>query len=448
MSDIRAMLSVQATAKETRLVVEINPTMPQYIQANFRHLEEILLNLIGNAVKFTARGSVRVLINAKPIDNGKLRLRCDIYDTGIGIAPEHQSRIFQRFTQANDSILSQFGGSGLGLAIARQLVELYNGVIGVNSGLDQGSHFWFEIDAAAVQGTGTRYDAGPSTEILYPDAVQQVSPPSHFKILVAEDNLTNQKIISKLLSLAGHDVRAVENGELALDALLNEPFDVALMDINMPVMSGLEATQLYHFSCREAAPTPIIALTADVSDQTRHKCLEAGIRAVCTKPIETERLMALIEQVVKTYSVPAEQARQPLRAEGSASTDYRSGVSQRPYFDPAPLANLTRLGGEEFCTDIITEFLGESSALAHLIQQAILKNDLIAFHRHCHELQSCAGNIGALRLVDLLLQWQSMRDSEFQQRSAELPKIFQAEMNTIRNILANRSVQGERAIAI
>lgn len=446
LSDIRAMLSVQAAAKETRLVVEINPTMPQYIQANFRHLEEILLNLIGNAVKFTTRGSVRVLMNARLLETGRLRLRCDIYDTGIGIAPEHQNRIFERFTQANDTILSQFGGSGLGLAIARQLVELYNGVIGVDSALDQGSHFWFEMDAAAVQSAGVRVDVQSSTEILYPDTVPQSASPAFFKILVAEDNLTNQKIISKILSLAGHQVKAVDNGELALEALLNEHFDIALMDINMPVMTGLEATQLYHFSATGPVHTPIVALTADVSDHTRRNCLDAGIKAFCTKPIETERLMALIEQIVKTYPVPLSEPAP--HADSGMPKQQKPPAPQRAYFDPAPLANLARMGGDDFCTDIVTEFLEESSVLAQAIQTALVGSDLIQFHQHCHALQSCAGNIGAMRLSDLMLQWQTMREREFQERAAELLKQFQAEMNTIRNILVNRSIGSGQAIAI
>eukprot|EP01037_Dinobryon_pediforme_P015272 gene15272-15423_t len=403
LSDIRAMLSVQATAKETRLVVEISPSMPQFIQGNFRHLEEILLNLIGNAVKFTARGSVRVLINARPVAEGRLRLRCDIYDTGIGIAEEHQIRIFQRFTQANDSILTQFGGSGLGLAIARQLVELYNGTIGVNSALDQGSHFWFEIDAATVQDGQARFDQLPSTEILYPDVVQHIAAKHAFRILVAEDNITNQKIISKILTLAGHDVKAVENGEQALDALLYDSFDIALMDINMPVMSGLEATQLYHFSATGEALTPIVALTADMSEQTRQNCLQAGIRAFCTKPIDTEHLLAILQQVVQTYPV-----QKRVKSQDAARSKPVSPTQQKVYFDPAPLANLTRLGGEDFCDDIIAEFLSESGTLAHSIQQAISQNDLPEFNACCHALQSCAGNIGAKHLVDLLLQWQTI----------------------------------------
>eukprot|EP01037_Dinobryon_pediforme_P015349 gene15349-15496_t len=394
LSDIRAMLSVQAMAKETRLVVEINPSMPQFIQGNFRHLEEILLNLIGNAVKFTTRGSVRVLINAQPVAEGRLRLRCDIYDTGIGIAEEHQIRIFQRFTQANDSILTQFGGSGLGLAIARQLVELYNGTIGVNSALDQGSHFWFEIDVATVQDGLARMDQLPSTEILYPDVVQHVPAKQALRILVAEDNITNQKIISKILALAGHDVKAVDNGEQALDALLYDSFDVALMDINMPVMSGLEATQLYHFAVVGDSQIPIIALTADTSEQTRQNCLQAGIKAFCTKPIDTDHLLTILQQVVQTY--PVQKNTHAPRPERNRAV---SATAQKVYFDPAPLANLTRLGGEDFCDEIITEFLSESGALAHSIQQAINKNNVSEFHSCCHALQSCAGNIGALHLT-------------------------------------------------
>ncbi len=437
LSDIRAMLYVQAQSKETQLVVEINPNTPKFILGNLRHLEEILINLIGNAVKFTVRGSVRVLIDSKPATGGKVVLCCNIYDTGIGIAPDKQTKIFEHFTQADETIIDQFGGSGLGLAITKQLVDLYDGKIGVNSALGQGSHFWFEIEVTPVseaqQLALQTPSSDPATRMLFPDGVVESVPSRALSILVAEDNITNQKIISKILTLAGHVVVAVDDGEKALDTLLSNSFDIALMDINMPIMNGLEATRLYHFSNEGNEHTPIIALTADASEQTRRRCLDAGIKAFCTKPIETDRLIAIISQVANTYS-----SHKPMQAARPAAQP-AAIPNDQPALDLDTLANLTRLGGTDFCNDIISEFLVESDALANTIKDAVLSLDIAAFHSSCHALQSCSGSVGALRAVALLIKWQELDATDLKKSGAQISKALSAEFDAIRSILFNRT---------
>ena len=434
LSDIRAMLAVQAQSKETQLVFEIGASTPKFILGNLRHLEEILINLVGNAVKFTVRGSVRVLIDSKPAANGKLCLRCNIYDTGIGIAPDKQAKIFERFTQADETIIDQFGGSGLGLAITKQLVELYDGKLGVNSAIGQGSHFWFEIDVTSVRDDqDISLDLPqPSTQMLFPDGLIEKAPSRPLSILVAEDNITNQKIISKILTLAGHTVTAVDDGEKALDTLLTEEFDIALMDINMPMMNGLEATRLYHFSNEGHEHTPIIALTADASEQTRRRCLDAGIRAFCTKPIETDRLIAIISQVANTYSSKKS------RANPKAAQQNSIKVRESNAFDLDVLANLTRLGGAEFCDEILSEFLNESEALANSIKEAALSSDIHAFHSNCHSLQSCAGSVGAMGLVALMINWQLLDATGLKKSGVQVAKSLNSELNSVRAALFNR----------
>ena len=434
LSNIRAMLAVQAQSKETQLVFEIGASTPKFILGNLRHLEEILINMVGNAVKFTVRGSVRVLIDSKPAANGKLCLRCNIYDTGIGIAPDKQAKIFERFTQADETIIDQFGGSGLGLAITKQLVELYDGKLGVNSAIGQGSHFWFEIDVTSVRDDqDIALDLPlPSTQMLFPDGLIEKAPSRPLSILVAEDNITNQKIISKILTLAGHTVTAVDDGEKALDTLLTEEFDIALMDINMPMMNGLEATRLYHFSNEGHEHTPIIALTADASEQTRRRCLDAGIRAFCTKPIETDRLIAIISQVANTYSSKKS------RANSKAAQQTPAKVRESDAFDLGVLANLTRLGGTEFCDEILSEFLNESEALANSIKEAALSSDVNAFHSNCHSLQSCAGSVGAMGIVALMINWQLLDAAGLKKSGVEVAKSLNSELNSVRAALFNR----------
>ncbi len=374
--DIRDMLNVQAQAKGIALVLQLDPHLPRHVQGSMRHFEEVLINLVGNAVKFTSHGSVRIEARVVDETDETMRLRLEVKDTGIGIASEAQARIFESFTQADETIIDRFGGTGLGLAIARQLVVAHGGEIGVESNLGQGSTFWFEMQVGTVR----------EDEMMEQAPAAPVRCLRPLRILVAEDNRTNQMVLAQILKQDGHEAVMVENGDLAVEALLQESFDLVLMDLNMPVMNGLDAAKFYAFAMVGQDRVPVIALTADATEQTAEKCRAAGMVACLNKPIEPQALLdAVAQHGLKAAPVvaPSTQARLD---DAPASTES---------VDPRALSDLEKLGGKTFVSEIVAQFISDAVLVLQKLGEAVQAQDVSAFRDHAHALRSCAANVGA-----------------------------------------------------
>ena len=280
-------LENRAEAKELKLTQVIGDDVPEGLSGDPSRLRQILINLVGNAVKFTQRGSVSLHISRKTGKAEGDRLRFEVRDTGIGMSQEVIDKLFQKFSQADVSTTRTFGGTGLGLAISRQLVELMDGEIGVTSTEGEGSTFWFEL---------------PLLEASGPVSSRNTVLVTHFEssrplsILVAEDNQINQMLIHKILSDVGHVCYMVENGELAVEAVKSGDFELILMDVRMPVMDGPEATRQI---CKLPSPfcdIPIIACTADVTVEHKQHYLDVGMRDCVMKPIDRAELFAAIDR--------------------------------------------------------------------------------------------------------------------------------------------------------
>ncbi len=281
-----------ARARERRLTIqaEIAPDVPRFLRGDQGRLRQVLLNLVGNAVKFTEKGSIRVVVDVEPLSEGApawpRAYRFSVIDTGIGISQDVQERLFQSFSQADTSISRRYGGSGLGLAICRRLVELHGGQIGVSSQPGQGSTFWFTVSydqGAPLQRTAS----GGSTSGALP----------RMRILLAEDNAVNRKVAIALLEKWGHRITSVEDGQSAIAAVETEPFDLVLMDVQMPGMDGLEATRKIRALPGQAGRVPVIALTANAMRGDEQRCLEAGMDDYLSKPIEQDRLFQALDRV-------------------------------------------------------------------------------------------------------------------------------------------------------
>lgn len=247
-------------------------------------LRQVLFNLIGNAVKFTVRGGVDARLIRSERD-GVTRLRFEISDSGVGISDEAQADLFQRFHQADGSTTRRFGGSGLGLAISRRLAELMGGEIGMHSTHGQGSTFWLEIAAPAV--------AEPVVEISTPGALLD-----GLRVLVVEDNPTNRLIATRLLEHLGAQVETADDGRMGVDAVARGPFDLIFMDVQMPVMDGVEATRLIRAMSGPASRTPILAMTANALQHQTDAYLAAGMNGVVSKPLSPGALIARIAEVL------------------------------------------------------------------------------------------------------------------------------------------------------
>ena len=295
--DVLSLLSEQAHRKGLVLTADIAANLPQALNGDPTRLRQILLNLVGNALKFTEHGLVSISIQANKYKNTILDFR--ISDTGIGIRPEVQQRLFQPFIQADSSHTRRFGGTGLGLAIVKQLVELMGGCIAVQSELGHGSSFSFSLTfepATAPVLSALEDNLQQSKKIQSLRSSWQGT-----RILLAEDTLTNQEVMKAMLYGFGCEVDIVQNGQQALDVLKNSHYDLVLMDCQMPEMDGFEATRLFrHYETEQGLPrVPVVAVTASVLNDERAACLACGMDDVLAKPFKRKELVTTLERWLK-----------------------------------------------------------------------------------------------------------------------------------------------------
>ncbi|MEO8369592.1 MAG: two-component regulator propeller domain-containing protein [Candidatus Solibacter sp.] len=284
--DTLATLDVMAGQKALNLWQNISPSVPRHLRGDPGRLRQVLLNLAGNAVKFTEKGSVGVVVDAQVAGKGQYRLEFQIRDTGIGIAAGKQALIFEPFLQADGSTSRRYGGTGLGLSICRRLVGMMGGRIWCESCPDEGSTFYFTIEA--VGGSGTELAA-------LGQALSETPLPAGLHVLLAEDNAVNRMLAQRLLESVGCLVTCVADGRAAVHACGTQKFDVILMDVQMPMMDGLEATaEIRRAEMCTGARIPIIALTANAMRGDREVCLAAGMDGFISKPMKRADLFQAI----------------------------------------------------------------------------------------------------------------------------------------------------------
>jgi CheY-like chemotaxis protein len=343
-------------------------------------LRQLLLNLIGNAVKFTVRGGVTVKVRrAAPATPDGIALRFEIIDSGIGIAPEILPNLFNAFTQGDPSVTRRFGGTGLGLAICRKIVECLGGRIGVDSRLGEGSCFWFELSFRPGAA-----DGAPAAEA---DPAQlRPCPPT--RILLAEDNLINQGIARAFLEAAGHSVSIVADGHEAVNAVRNGSFDVVLMDIQMPQMDGLEATRAIRGLSGPVARIPIIALSASAMSDDIEACRAVGMDDHVAKPIMPADLNAAL------IRVRGRQAAPPAPASPAPS----GGVAFA--LDRARIDKLCDLLGQDQFQGLVGDLICQLEKLQESLNDASHCADLPAVGRIAHSIRGVTANFGLLSVME------------------------------------------------
>jgi CheY-like chemotaxis protein len=293
--DVVGLLAELARGKGLALLGTVDPTVPAAVRGDPGRFRQVLMNLIGNAIKFTGAGEVVASVRQTAEDADTLTLRVEVRDTGMGIAPEVQGKLFQAFSQGDSSTTRRFGGTGLGLAISRRLVELMGGQLGVDSEVGRGSTFWFTVRLGKAQMPQPL--ASPAPLAPMPALMAGAAPGLRGRILAAEDNAVNRKLITRLLEKAGFRVDVVDNGLQAVEAAARVAYDAVFMDCQMPEMDGFEATEAIRAA--EAGTTrhvPIIALTASVMKADRERCLAAGMDDYLSKPINPGALSEILER--------------------------------------------------------------------------------------------------------------------------------------------------------
>jgi signal transduction histidine kinase/CheY-like chemotaxis protein/HPt (histidine-containing phosphotransfer) domain-containing protein len=384
----RDFARTEAAKKDLQIVVDVDDAEVVLVGDENR-LRQVLRNLLTNAVKFSERGNI-VISGGYSVQSGRLRI--EVSDNGIGIAEDKLALLFERFRQADASTTRRYGGTGLGLAICKRLLELMGGEIGVASQLGRGSTFWFEAPLRR---------APEAAEI--PKPRQPALASASLRVLLAEDNPTNQQIIKAMLETEGHLVTVVETGVAAVVAAQTEEFDIILMDVHMPQMDGISATRVIRNSemAEHRRATPIVGLTANAMARDVDRCREAGMDAHVAKPIEWVELFATLNRLL---AAPA----------GAAAT----GSAPLPIFDERVLTELVRFVGQHRLADTLSQFLTDMRSRLAALETTPSTADLAST---AHSLIGPAGQFGFIRLSRLCAEVENeARQGDGLNRVAEL----------------------------
>ncbi len=383
--DVVDLVDAAAADKRIGLSLQYNSGVPYGLMGDSGRLRQVLINLVANAVKFTPEdGRVKLQIGLTESRGDTAVLRFEVEDTGPGIAQNMLGKLFQPFSQVDSSSTRKHGGTGLGLVISRKIVEAMGGTIGVHSVEGEGSIFWFKVPllerrAAEALLADTPITLPDPRELLHPRSIRPI------RVLVAEDNITNQRVAVGVLTRLGFRADAVSSGREAAEAVAKVPYDVVLMDVQMPDMDGLEATAVIRRrEVGTARRIPIVALTAHAMRGDREKALASGMDDYLTKPISPEEVRAAIMRAIPDLFVVDGAIRAPL-----------SSPTPRPMkaFDEASL--LARLGGDhELAREVVEIFIKDAPQQIAELRKTI-GTDPAQFKRAAHKLKGGANSISA-----------------------------------------------------
>ena len=364
-------LSLKGNEKGLSMRIEADPDVPDWVLSDPVRLRQIVINLVGNAIKFTEHGSITVRLKSLPVEGCTRMLQLSVQDTGVGISPDQQRQIFEAFTQADTSTTRRFGGTGLGLTISAGLAQMMGGRIWVDSAQGQGSTFHVTFAVGLPESAVKTPAAEPPRAVAAP---LLLTGKRSLKVLLAEDNPVNQRLAVSLLSHMGHEVDVVGDGAQAVDKVLHGRYDLVLMDMQMPVMSGLDATRAIRLQEKGGVRhQPIVAMTANAMLGDKERCLEAGMDGYISKPIMVDQMMAELDRVL------AEQAHE---------------ADSLPDLD-LPEA-LERCGGDKpLFLELVKVFLADCPRRLTELEAALQQGDARRLIAAAHHISGSTGSLSA-----------------------------------------------------
>lgn len=407
------LLHPQADKKGIDLHMECEPDVPDYIWGDAGRMRQIIINLAGNAIKFTESGYVRILMRMQARDDGNY-LHVSVEDTGMGIPADKVGKIFDKFTQADASVTRKFGGTGLGLAITKQLVALMGGHIGVESVEGKGSTFWFVIPCISAQSSDLLATKETMQTIVQNNTVK--IPASEAKVLLVEDYPVNQVFAEKLLRKFGFEhIDVAEDGTVALDKFHENKYDIVFMDCQMPKLDGYITTQeIRMIESATNSYTPVVAMTANAMMGDREKCLASGMDDYLSKPLRAVHL----RKVLESYFLLDADKKVITKAPGpKAAEESPVDMSQLRVFTD---------GDPEEEKALITLFMDQAHAMIDVLRQSTHEAEKEAWKSAAHRFKGSSGNLGAMKLHHLCRRAE-MNFDDIEQKKLEMLAAIKSE---------------------
>src|SRR5262245_52096444 len=411
--DVTELLCERAREKGVQLIGTVDAAVPEQLKGDPLRLRQIVMNLVNNAIKFTERGQIRVEVSVTEQTMDSCLLRCEVRDTGVGVAPSVREEIFEAFAQGDSSTTRKYGGTGLGLSIVKRLVALMKGTVGVESMIGNGAKFWFTAEFGRIADTPsaplhtmTTTSSERGTENYIPvgqreTLLQDAAPAVEGRILVAEDNPVNHEVALAMLESFGCRVDVVVTGHEAVEAVSRAAYDLILMDCQMPGMDGYAATRLIRRNERKGARRiPIVALTAHASHGDSATCFAAGMDDYLSKPYTQQDLRAIVQRWLSMSLSTTPCLSEKSTSSRSLPPDASKQVALEPHALDA-LRMLHRKGRPDFLARLLEKYVASSARHLLLIRRAANSQDATALWQAAHALKSSSAMMGASMFADL-----------------------------------------------